>query len=206
VLFIVATSLYVSRLEVDQAAVRDDVRDLERALVARARAGDPHAFRRLFERYAPEVRRFLRGLLGESGAADEATQECFVRAHRRLDRLHDDGGLRAWLFGIARKVALEERRKQRRLRPAETLPERVDPGPSPEAMLLGSEGDRLLASALAGLEEERRAALLLRVDHGLGYDDIAAALGWSLAKVKNEIHRGRLELRERLGGYLGGAP
>jgi RNA polymerase sigma-70 factor, ECF subfamily len=204
VLLIVATHFFVSRLEVERPA-REDVIDLDRALVARARAGDPHAFRRLFERYAPEVRRFLRGLLGEAAAADEATQECFVRAHRRLDRLHEDAGLRAWLFGIARKVALEERRKRRRLWPSTSLPERTDPAPSPEQQLLGNEGDRVLSTALAELDEERRAALLLRLDHGLGYEDIAAALGWSLAKVKNEIHRGRLELREKLGGYLGGA-
>ena len=77
-------------------------------------------------------------------------------------------------------------------------------GPGPEAALLGAEADRLLAEALGTLSEERRTALLLRIDHGLGYPEIAAALGWTLAKVKNEIHRSRLLLRERLGAYLEG--
>ena len=60
-----------------------------------------------------------------------------------------------------------------------------------------------MAEALGELREERRAALLLRIDHGLAYEDIAQVMGWSLPKVKNEIHRARLKLRERLAGHVG---
>ena len=80
----------------------------------------------------------------------------------------------------------------------------VDQAPSPEAVLLSAESDRVLDGALANLAEERRAALLMRIDHGLGYGAIAAAMGWPLQKVKNEIHRARLQLRERLSGYVEG--
>ena len=71
--------------------------------------------------------------------------------------------------------------------------------------MLAGEADRLLDGALQILSAERRAALLMRIDHGLAYEEIAAALGWKLQKVKNEIHRARLQLRERLAGYLEGA-
>ena len=50
-----------------------------------------------------------------------------------------------------------------------------------------------------------RAALVLRIDHGLAYEEIASLMGWSLQKVKNEIHRARLQLRASLAGYLEGA-
>jgi RNA polymerase sigma-70 factor (ECF subfamily) len=60
----------------------------------------------------------------------------------------------------------------------------------------------MLEGALADLSEDRRAALLMRIDHGLGYGEIAAAMGWTLQKVKNEIHRARLQLRASLAGYL----
>jgi len=53
---------------------------------------------------------------------------------------------------------------------------------SPEAMLLSAESDRMLDGALADLDVERRSALLMRIDHGLGYGEIAAAMGWSLPK------------------------
>jgi RNA polymerase sigma-70 factor (ECF subfamily) len=175
--------------------------EAEGTIVARVKAGDPQAFRTLFERWAPRVRRFLRGLLQDGAAVDDATQECFVRAHRLIGGLRDDGGFVGWLFGIARLVAFEQRRALRRGAGVQP-PESADPRPSPEALLLGREGDRLLAEALAVLDPERRAALLLRIDHDLDYPEIAAAMGWPLSKVKNEIHRGRQIMRGRLAAYL----
>lgn len=191
---------------------------MESLLVARARAGDGAAFRRLFERHGPAVRRFLRDLLRDEVAADEATQETFVRAFHHLGQLREDQKVLAWLLGIARNVSYEELRRRRHqgVLPGaegregddgEEVPaarEPVDGGPSPETLLLGHEADRQLAAALAELGEERRAALLLRLDHQLDYDEIRMVMGWSLAKVKNEIHRARLELRARLLPYLGG--
>ena len=180
-------------------------RDSDEELLSRARAGDPEAFRVIFDREAPGVRRFLGDLLRDEAGADEGTQETFVRAHRRLGTLEQTGKLQGWLFGIARMVFLEQIRRKRRegpmTEPAEDF-SRTDCGPSPEAMLLSLESDRMLDGALADLDDERRSALLMRIDHGLGYGEIAEAMGWSLQKVKNEIHRARLQLRARLAGYL----
>jgi RNA polymerase sigma-70 factor (ECF subfamily) len=180
---------------------------IERGLVVRAGAGDAGAFRALFERHAPSVRRFLRDLLGDDEAADEGTQETFVRAHRRMASLRETDRVLPWLFGIARNVSHEQVRARRHpLRGAgdEGLLAQPDVGPTPEGALMGREADRLLAAALAELSEERRAALVMRIDHGLDYDEIAAVMRWSLQKVKNEIHRGRLVLRSRLERYVGG--
>jgi RNA polymerase sigma-70 factor (ECF subfamily) len=80
----------------------------------------------------------------------------------------------------------------------------VDHAPNPEALMLKGEADRMLDGALESLSQERRAALLMRIDHDLGYGEIAEAMGWPLQKVKNEIHRARLQLRERLMPYLEG--
>jgi RNA polymerase sigma-70 factor (ECF subfamily) len=183
---------------------RDTESDEE--LLSRARAGDAEAFRVIFDRESPGVRRFLGDLLRDDAAADEATQETFVRAHNRLGTLEQAGKLQGWLFGIARMIFLEQLRRKRRdaLPPgeAENEPMPVDSGPTPEAVLLSGEADRMLEGALADLSEDRRSALLMRLDHGLGYGEIAAAMNWPLQKVKNEIHRARLQLRARLAGYL----
>ncbi len=192
----------------DQVAV-----EIERGLVVRARGGDARAFRALFEKYGPPVRRFLRDLLGDDG--DEATQEAFVRAYHCLPTLRETEKLLPWLLGIARNVFHEQLRARRGRATSVSIGMLASPGlladegtpdaaPSPEGLLLGREADRRLAEALAELPEERRAALLLRIDHGLDYEEIRTVLGWSLAKVKNEIHRARLELRARLAKYLGG--
>jgi RNA polymerase sigma-70 factor (ECF subfamily) len=182
---------------------------LDEALLERARRGDGRAFRTIFERHGPAIRRFLRDLLRDASAADEATQETFVRAHRGLDRIADDGKLRPFLFGIARNVARERMRAGARERPLEDDEGAVaclGHAPSPEAMLMAAEADQVLAAALERLSPERRAALLLRLDHDLGYPEIAEAMGWTLAKVKNEIHRARTSMRASILAYLGGTP
>jgi RNA polymerase sigma-70 factor (ECF subfamily) len=175
-------------------------------LISLARAGDAEAFRVIFERQAPGVRRFLGDLLRDPASADEGTQETFVRAHQRMGTLQETAKLQGWLFGIARMVFLEQLRRRRRDGPPQDdgEPMQIDAAPTPEAALLGREADQALDQALAALSEDRRAALVMRLDHGLGYDEIAAAMGWNLQKVKNEIHRARLQLRTRLAGYLEG--
>lgn len=175
---------------------------IESALVTRAQKGDGRAFRLIFERNAGPVRRFLRDLLGDDSAADEAMQETFVRAHGRLGTLRDSDKLQSWLLGIARLVSLEQLRGRRRHADEEAADEPVDEAPTPELALLGQEADRKLGEALEQLSEQRRAALLLRLDHNLGYDEIAEIMGWPLSKVKNEIHRARLQLRQFLSRYV----
>lgn len=165
-------------------------------------------FRSVYDAHARSVRRFLGDLLRDDASADEATQETFVRAHAKLATLEDGDKVLPWLFGIARNVFYEELRARRRhLRSIDDAErdEEPDQAPSPEGMLLGAEADAQLAVALGGLGDERKAALVLRIDHGLDYDEIAEVMGWPLSKVKNEIHRARLVLRARLSKYVEGS-
>jgi RNA polymerase sigma-70 factor (ECF subfamily) len=191
------------------------------AVPVRARERDKETFPALFDRYVGNVYGFLRDLLGDDTAADEGTQEVFFRAYDRLSSLREQDRVLPWLLGIARNVSLEQYRARRR-NVVVALPE--EPGPdaldadacahldealhalSPESLLLGRETEVLVARALQALPEERRAALLLRVDHGLSYDEIAQLMGWSLAKVKVELHRARGALRARLAELHGGTP
>lgn len=182
----------------------------DEALVRRAQAGEPAAFRVLFERHVLGVRRFLRDLLRDADAAADATQETFARAHAQLLKLPEPHRFKPWVLGIARNVAFEARR----VRVHEVLddddeqvPDAVLPSPDPEALLLDGELARHFAEALEHLSPHRRAALLMRIDHGLAYEDIAAAFGWSIPTVKNELHRARLTLRALLVPHLtGGRP
>ncbi len=168
----------------------------------------PLEFRAVYDSHAHAVRRFLGDLLRDDTAADEATQETFVRAHARLPSLASSDKALPWLFGIARNVFHEEVRARRRhLRAVDDEDDGAaepDAAPSPEGLLLDAEADRHLSAALGDLPEDRRAALLLRVDHELDYDEIGNVMGWPVSKVKNEIHRARLALRTRLAQYMGG--
>jgi RNA polymerase sigma-70 factor, ECF subfamily len=182
----------------------------DEALVRRAQSGETNAFQALFERHVISVRRFLRDLLRDGDAADDATQESFTRAHAQLEKLGDHDRFKPWMLGIARNVAFEARR----VRVHDSLddddddgvPDAVIPGPDPEACLLDAELEKHFAHALGLLSAKRRAALLMRLDHGLSYEEIAETFGWSIPTVKNEIHRARLKLRASLLPHLGGRP
>lgn len=173
----------------------------DRRWVTAALAGDARAFRALFEHHAPAVRRFLRDLARDDAYADEAAQETFVRAHRRLATLREGERVRAWLLGIARRVFLEELRRRPRVGEAD-LDQVADERRSPEVDVQIAEEVRLFREALARLRPDRRGALLLQIDHGLGYDEIAQVMGWTPAQVRNELHRGRQELREHLAPHF----
>jgi RNA polymerase sigma-70 factor (ECF subfamily) len=73
--------------------------------------------------------------------------------------------------------------------------------PFPDANYLGREALRVVGAALEQLPEERRAMLLLRLDHGLSYDEIAVTMGCTLSKVKVEIFRAREVLRATRAEY-----
>jgi RNA polymerase sigma-70 factor (ECF subfamily) len=180
---------------------------MDAVLVARASGGDSVAFRRLYERHSPRLYRFLCDLLRDAPAAEEALQETFVRAHTKLGTLRDPEKVRPWLYGIARLVVMEARRA----RHGETSLDDddgdiIEPSSqtTPEQTLLGRETGKALGIALESLKPERRAALLLQADHELPYDQIAEVMGWSLAKVKVEIHRARAQLRVAMAKHLGG--
>lgn len=179
---------------------------IEGTLVARAADGDARAFRSIYDRHAPALYRFLCDMLRDAAAADEALQETFVRAHARMATLREAEKLRAWLYGIARLVVMEQLRARRDAR--DEVPDALDdeaaPTPSPESALLSAEAGKAFDAALAELRPDRRAALLMQADHELPYDSIAVNLGWSLAKVKVEIHRARHELRALFAKHLGG--
>ena len=187
------------------APLRRDTPDAE--LVRRAQKGDSDAFAMLFERHGPAIKRFVRDLLRDAAAADDALQETFTRAHVQLIKLPEPDRFKPWVFGIARNVVFESKRVRQHSdidSSDSDLPAAVLPSPTPETALLDEELRKTFNGALEMLSADRRSALLMRVDHGLSYDDIAAATGWSLQTVKNEIHRVRLTLREALRPHVGG--
>lgn len=181
----------------------DARRESAEGLLARALRRDEAALAALYAAHAPAITRFLADLLGDGATAADATQETFVRAFRRLDTLRAADRIAPWLFGIARNVSLEVRKARRRR--GRVLVAEDDGAPAdgahdhtPESELLGREAARVVESALERLSNDRRAMLLLRLDHGLSYEEIAGMMGFSLAKVKVEIHRARQVLRAEL--------
>lgn len=171
----------------------------------RAITTDHEELANLYAVHAARIHRFLRDLLGDATLAKDATQETFLRAHKKLRSLEPGWSVAPWLFGIARNVSLEIRKTRGRAN-RYILHEEADAPATdcPEREYLGREAGRVIDLALEKLSEERRAMLLLRLDHGLSYDEIAVTMGCSLAKVKIEIFRAREVLRDAMRTYDGG--
>jgi RNA polymerase sigma-70 factor (ECF subfamily) len=182
--------------------------EISESLIERARAGDHEAFRLIFDRYARPVFSFLVEMVGQHETAEELVQETFVRAYKGLSGLRDEAKLSTWLFGIAKNVARESIRSRRQTRAHVDLDEPVvaelrHNGPAPEGVLLDKELNALLHGALQKLDEDKRLVFTLKVLHQRSYDEIATITGFSIAKVKTDLHRARAEMRRRISPYLG---
>ncbi len=151
-------------------------------------------FADLYARFAPDVYRFALYLSGRRDDAEDITSETFVRAWTAAGEIRM-ATVKGYLFTIARNLYLESRRRARR---HVALDDYIrDPGPGPQARAeQAAELDAALRG-LAALPETDRAALVMRAVHEMPYEEIARALGLSLAAVKVRIHRARRTLLER---------
>jgi RNA polymerase sigma-70 factor (ECF subfamily) len=176
-------------------------------LIARARSGDTEAFQLIFDRYSRPVISFIYDLTGEREAAEELMQETFVRAYRNLGTLRGDARLSTWLFGIAKNVAREHgRARLRASRKVElddsTVTELADAGPPPDDSLINKELNNVIRDALSRLDEDKRLVFTLKIFQQQSYEEIAAITGFSIAKLKTDLHRARHEMRRLIRPYL----
>ncbi len=169
----------------------------------RVREGDRAAFETLFRRYTPRLLGFLSRMVPERARAEELAQEVFVRVYQARGRYEPSARFSTWLFGIAHRLALNElalayRARERPLDTAPELPHGEDEA-SLDDQLDARRRIELLREALVKLPERQRAALLLRSEQGLGYEEIGEVLGASVSSVKSLLHRARERLLAELG-------
>ncbi len=150
-------------------------------------------FHELYERYSRDVYRFALYLSGDPVLADDVTSETFIRVWSSPEPVRL-ATVKAYLLTIARNLWLMERRRYLRHQGLdETMP---DSGQSVlHQVEVKDELDRVLR-ALQEFPEVDRAALLMRADEGLPYEEIAVALGLPVATVKVKVHRARLRLAQ----------
>jgi RNA polymerase sigma-70 factor (ECF subfamily) len=166
-------------------------------LAARARH-EPEVFTRLYDRYLPSVYRYLYAKTGSPADAEDLTAQVFLAALEGLARYRPGESFRAWLFGIARRKAADEARLRYRRRAREASIEDAaalpSPLPLPLAQVMQAEQMRRLEQVIARLAEDEQELLRLRFAAGLGFSEMAAALGKKESAVKMALYR----LLERL--------
>jgi RNA polymerase sigma-70 factor (ECF subfamily) len=165
----------------------------ERALVERAREGDDRAFAALFDAWQGPISGYLLRLTGDREAANDLTQETFLRAYRALGSLERSGAdaahTRAWLYRIATNQAHSWRRRQRLLHWLPFGPSTPEPAVDGPDHSLGERD--LVERALRTVGTSHAAILLLRHHQHLSLDETAAVLDISPNTAKVRLYRAR---------------
>jgi RNA polymerase sigma-70 factor (ECF subfamily) len=144
----------------------------------------------LFTAHRDGIFRYLCRIVGQEDAR-ELTQEVFLRVTRTTAPQADEGGRRAWLFRIARNLALNRVRDDRRR--GETVEMAADPAfPPTQALAV------VLREALEALSPVDRDVFLMREVGGLSYDEISFACQLTPDAVRSRLHRARRQLRRAL--------
>lgn len=162
-------------------------------VVAAAKRGDLRAFEELVCRYQAEVWRLALHFVHEAAAADDITQEAFVRVFRFLPRYRGDSKFSTWLLSIARNCALDElRRAQRRRRTAGVV------AAEPPRLASDESTGIEVREAVAALPLDLREPVVLIDMFGLSYREVAKMLNLPSGTVKSRVHRARLQLAAML--------
>jgi RNA polymerase sigma-70 factor, ECF subfamily len=171
------------------------------AVLGAAARGDEEAFGRLWQDLQPRVLRYF--AVVSSAAAEDLASETWLGVVRGIERFRgSEPAFRAWVFTIARHVALDWRRRAAR-RPTENLAvdglmEQVAPD-DPAAAAVEGFSTRAALALVATLPADQAEAVVLRVVAGLEVDRVAAIMGKRPGTVRVLTHRGLRRLAERLG-------
>jgi RNA polymerase sigma-70 factor (ECF subfamily) len=181
----------------------------DESAVAAVRRGDAERYRELVERHERRVYAVAWSRLGDATLAEDATQEAFIRAYRRLWLLGDGAKFAGWVNTIARRIAINfglRHRRELNKRKRWALEHADDTGREPSA----DEADPLytpetLRQTLAELPDAPRECLVLFYLEGKSGAEAAAALGISESALRVRLHRARAAMRERLEDKLEGS-
>src|SRR5215831_15376603 len=147
----------------------------------------------LYQRYAPDVRRFVLFLSGDPVMADEITSDTFVSAWLARERIRQPT-VKSYLFAIARNLYRDTQRRHERR--AELDEQMTDKGIDAQTHMEQTAEVRAVLAALQQLPELDRTALLMRALDEMPYEEIAETLGIPVATAKVKVYRARLKLMQ----------
>src|SRR5262245_22525340 len=176
----------------------------DQILVQRFLAGEEAAFDHLVERYYQRIDRLAQQVVRHPMAAEDITQECFLRAYRALPRFRGEASFYSLLYRITINLCLN----YLRLQAHQVSTDQDSKGSAlssiddPSLVLETQERERLIRRAIDTLPAHYRVAIILRDLEGLSYQEIAAILSIPLGTVKSRINFGKRLLRKALRPLL----
>ena len=178
------------------------------AAVALARDGDSEAFHGLVERHSRAVYRLAYRMTGSPQDAEDVVQETFLRAYKQLGRFESRANFGTWLHRIAVNCSIDLIRSRPHREAAHDAPDLEQFGAaaeasdtsrvSPERLMLSTEVQERISSAMSGLSAMERAAFTLRHFEGRSIEEISQSLGLKTNATKHSIFRAVRKMRVAL--------
>jgi RNA polymerase sigma-70 factor, ECF subfamily len=178
------------------------------AILARAQAGDHHAFAQLYSIHKRRVYSLCLRMVGNVAEAEDLTQEAFLQFHRKIDTFRGESALSTWLHRLAINVVLMHLRKGKLQ--LDSLDEIMGPTPdqrpgrsfgAPDIVLSGAIDRLTLQRAIGDLPAGYRLVFVLHDIEGFEHNEIASLLDCSIGNSKSQLHKARLKLREFLRNH-----
>jgi len=190
--------------ELEFAVMSVVINQEEQGWVEDARHGDKHAFSRLVQAYQRPVYNLTYRMLGSIEEAEDAAQETFLRAYKRLGTYLPDKKFSNWILSIASHYCIDLLRRRR----FQWLSVEDDPvmawlasdEEQPDDAALRREQAGEVRALLERLDPSYRAPLVLRYWHDLSYKEIADVLDLTEPAVKTRLHRARLQMAALIEG------
>ena len=180
-------------------AVRAAVeRPADTELIARILSGDLRALEVLMRLHNRTLFRTARAILRNDADAEDAVQDAYVQAYRKLDTFRGESKLSTWLVRIVANQALMRRRRNPASAEAPEQPEAVSEAPGPQDDAERAQMRRVLEAHIDALPDPYRAVFVLRAVEELDVSETAAALGIPEATVRTRYFRARGLMRSWL--------
>ncbi|MFN8372281.1 MAG: RNA polymerase sigma factor [Anaerolineae bacterium] len=181
----------------------------ESNLLLKVKEGDEDAFQQLQTELEPQIRRFVRRLIGSSHAEDDIIQDTFIALYRNLERIEPIEKLRPYLYGIARNRCYTELRQTRRYESislddepeidfGEASITLADDATPPEEVTHWLMLHLEVQQAMKKLPEVQRQVLLMYSEENLSYQEIAEIMNTSVGTIKSRIFYAKRALRSLL--------
>ena len=190
----------------EAAASRDGVAAIEQAeILAKAQAGDHHAFAQLYSLHKRRIYSLCLRMVGSVSEAEDLTQEAFLQFHRKIATFRGESALSTWLHRLAINVVLMHLRKKGLQ--VTSLDEAMEPASdqrpgrtfgAPDLMLSGTIDRLVLQRAIDELPAGYRLIFVLHEIEGYEHNEIATLLNCSIGNSKSQLHKARLKLCDAL--------
>lgn len=170
--------------------------------VTLAKTGDSDAFAELLYLFQDPVYNLCYRMLGESGEAEDATQETFLRVYKNLHRYDTTRPFKTWLLSIASNHCIDRLRKRRMQyvslddEPTAAALALRSNDPTPEQAAVAGELSGFIQSLLLQLDEHYRLAVIYRYWFQYSYAEIAELMDTTESAIKSRLHRARKKLVE----------